>query len=74
MRNWIKIFFIMAAVCILAGCGSETVPDRNTVSIQKDGTIRQTIIERFEQEYYDADTEALGHYNIDIEELEALSV
>lgn len=73
MRNWIKIFFIMAAVCILAGCGSETVPDRNTVSIQKDGTIRQTIIERFEQEYYDADTEALGHYNIDIEELEALA-
>ncbi|MDE7339295.1 MAG: hypothetical protein K2N80_01875 [Lachnospiraceae bacterium] len=73
MRNWTKIFFIMAAVCILAGCGSETVPDRNTVSIQKDGTIRQTIIERFEQEYYDADTEAFGHYNIDIEELEALA-
>ena len=63
----------MAAVCILTGCGSEAVPDRNTVSIQKDGTIRQTIIERFEQEYYDTNTETLGHYDIDIRELEALA-
>ncbi|MDE5931317.1 MAG: hypothetical protein K2H40_02385 [Lachnospiraceae bacterium] len=49
MRNWTKIFMIMAVVCVLAGCGSEVVPDRNTVSIQKDVTIRKTIVEQFEQ-------------------------
>lgn len=61
MRNWTKIFMIMAVACVLAGCGGETVPDRNTVSIQKDGTIRQTIVDQFEQEYYN------------IEELETLA-
>ena len=54
MRNGIKIFIIMTVLCLLAGCGGgESVPERNTVSIQKDGTIRQTIVEQFEPEYYD---------------------
>ena len=44
----------MTVLCLLAGCGGgESVPERNTVSIQKDGTIRQTIVEQFEPEYYD---------------------
>lgn len=53
MRNGIKIFIMMTVFCMLAGCGSETLPDRNTVSIQKDGTIRQIIVDQFEPEYYD---------------------
>lgn len=63
MRNWTKIFVIVAVVYMLTGCGGAGVPDRNTVSIQKDGTIRHTIVDQVEQEYY----------NIDIEELEALA-
>lgn len=53
MRNFTKIFIIMTMLCLLTGCGGEAVPDRNTVSIQKDGTIRQTIVDQFEPEYYD---------------------
>lgn len=53
MRNWTKIFIMMTLLCLLTGCGGEAVPDRNTVSIQKDGTIRQTIVDQFEPEYYD---------------------
>lgn len=63
MRDGTKIFVIVAVVCMLAGCGRAGVPDRNTVSIQKDGTIRHTIVDQVEQEYY----------NIDIDELEALA-
>lgn len=63
MRDGTKIFVIVAVVCMLTGCGRAGVPDRNTVSIQKDGTIRHTIVDQVEQEYY----------NIDIEELEALA-
>ena len=63
MQNWTKIFAIVAAVCMLTGCGGAGIPDRNTVSIQKDGTIRHTIVDQVQQEYY----------NIDIEELEALA-
>lgn len=53
MRNFAKILIIMIMACMLAGCGGEKIPDRNTVSIQKDGTIRQTIVDQFEPEYYD---------------------
>lgn len=55
MRNGMKIFIMTAALCLLSGCGGERVPDRNTVSIQKDGTIRQTIVDQFEPEYYDVE-------------------
>lgn len=53
MRNWTKILIVMMAACMLAGCGGEATPDRNTVSVQKDGTIQQTIVDQFEPEYYD---------------------
>ncbi len=53
MRNWVKLLMMTTALCLLVGCGGEAVPDRNTVSVQKDGTIRQTIVEPFEPEYYD---------------------
>jgi len=56
---------IMAAVCLLAGCGTASVPERNTVSVQKDGTIRQTIVDQFEQNYYDAgELEAMAQEKI----------
>ncbi len=53
MRNWTKILIVLMAACMLAGCGGEATPDRNTVSVQKDGTIQQTIVDQFEPEYYD---------------------
>ncbi|MCM1173818.1 MAG: hypothetical protein NC341_02070 [Blautia sp.] len=66
MRNWTKILIMMTAVWMLAGCGSEEAPDRNTVSIQKDGTIRQVIVDQFEQEYYNIEElEALAQEKID---------
>ncbi|MBD5457950.1 MAG: hypothetical protein HDR27_05175 [Lachnospiraceae bacterium] len=73
MRNWTKIFMIIAAVYMLTGCGEEAGPDRNTLSIQEDGTIRHTIIDQIEQEYDNEDMEKSEYYSIDIEELEALA-
>lgn len=73
MRNWTKIFMIIAVVCMLAGCGEEAGADRNTLSIQEDGTIRHTIVDQIEQEYDNDDMEKSEYYNIDIEELEALA-
>lgn len=66
MRNWTKILMIMTVAGMLAGCGSEAAPDRNTLSIQKDGTIRQTIVDQFEQEYYNIEElESLAQEKID---------
>ena len=58
---------------MLTGCGEEAGPDRNTLSIQEDGTIRHTIIDQIEQEYDNEDMEKSEYYSIDIEELEALA-
>lgn len=53
MRKWKKILLIMAATFCLAGCGSVDSPNRNTISVQKDGKIAQTIVDQFERNYYD---------------------
>lgn len=45
--------FVLALV--LTGCGGEKTPGMDTVSIQKDGSIRQTIVGQFEKHYYDVD-------------------
>ena len=57
MQKWKQTFMIMATVCIMVGCGSGSpaTPGMNTVSIQKDGKIEQTIVEQFEQNYYNAE-------------------
>ena len=56
MRKWKQILMIMAA-CALTGCGSfgTKAPEMSTLSIQKDGTIKQTIVDQFERNYYDVD-------------------
>lgn len=57
MQKWKTILMIMAAACIMAGCGSLGVkaPEMSTISIQKDGKIMQTIVDQFERNYYDVD-------------------
>lgn len=52
MRKWKRTLVIMAAAFCLTGCGSEDSPNRNTLSVQKDGKIEQTIVDRFERNYY----------------------
>lgn len=62
MKVWKKIPFIMAAVILAAyfttGCGDGSqavMSDMDTISVKKDGTIEQTIIDEFEKDYYSID-------------------
>lgn len=62
MKEWKKIPMILLvmtmAAYLMAGCGSINLTDSadmNTVSIKKDGTIEQMIIDKFEKDYYDID-------------------
>lgn len=56
MQKWKKTFMIVAVVCGVTGCGlTEKSPSMDTVSVQKDGTIKQTIVDQFDQNDYDAE-------------------
>lgn len=61
MRNYMrdkKRFVFAAAIAIIflfTGCGKEKAPQMDTVSVQKDGTIKHTIVGQFERHYYDTD-------------------
>ncbi|MBO5208636.1 MAG: hypothetical protein J6B68_04740 [Lachnospiraceae bacterium] len=55
MQKWKLTLLVMAAACVMAGCSKFNLPDINTVSVQKDGSIKQTIVEQFERNYYDVD-------------------
>ncbi len=74
------ILAVSAAICILSGCGSLKVPEGNVVSIQKDGSIKQTIVEQFERNYYDVDEleamakEKIAAFNSGIENIVCDSV
>lgn len=69
MCKWKKMLIMTAALCMLAGCGSLSSEDINTISIHKDGKIEHTIVEQFERNYYDEDElsqmaqEKVGNYN-----------
>lgn len=55
-----------------AGCGKSGAADRDTIRIEKDGSIVETIRETFEEEYYHVDelesyiTDAVDAYNQDL--------
>lgn len=55
MRTWKKLAAaaLAAYALILTGCGGEKTPEVDTLTILKDGTIRQTIVGQFEKHYYD---------------------
>ncbi len=71
---------VLACALILTGCGKEKTPEMDTVSIQTDGSIRQTIIGQFEKHYYDVDElssmakEKAGRYSDGAEEIVCESV
>lgn len=50
---------ILAAACMLAGCGQDKTPDVSSLSIAKDGKVSHQIIGQFEQDYYEKDGLAL---------------
>lgn len=55
MQKWKLTLLVMTAACMFTGCGKFNLPDTNTVSVKKDGSIKQTIVEQFERNYYDVD-------------------
>lgn len=57
MRRLKQILMIIAAACLMSGCGSvgKSAPEGNSVCIQKNGEITQTIVEQFERNYYDVE-------------------
>lgn len=57
MGKWKRTVMIMAITCIIAGCGrvNASSSDMDTISVMKDGKIVQTIVDHFDQNYYDVD-------------------
>lgn len=55
MQKWRLTLLVMATACVMAGCSKFNLPDTNTVSVQKDGSIKQIIVEQFERNYYDVE-------------------
>lgn len=57
MKN-LKNTIILPAVlivCFISGCGADKEAQTSTLTLRKDGSISHTIVEGFEQNYYDAD-------------------
>ena len=54
-----RIEGVLATTCLLiffvTGCGNASAIDTTTISIEKDGSIIQTVIEDFPMDYYDID-------------------
>lgn len=53
MQKWRLPLWVMTAACVLTGCGQLNAADANRLSVKKDGSIEQTIVEQFERNYYD---------------------
>lgn len=54
IRNGLMLLTLMAAVLALSACSYITgYPDTNTVEFLKNGSVRETSVEEFAQEYYD---------------------
>lgn len=55
MKKWKLTLIVMAVAYVMIGCGDSNLSNTNTVSVQKDGSIKQTIVEQFERNYYDVE-------------------
>ncbi len=53
MQKGKKALLILAAVCMLSGCGQSGGAEISSVTIGKDGSIAHQIVGGFEQNYYD---------------------
>ncbi len=54
MRKLISLCLLTCSILLLAGClGS--VPEENTIAVNKRGEITNTIVEDFDKDFYDAD-------------------
>lgn len=55
MRRRKSIIFVLAVICVLAGCGSSKTPEVSSLTIGEDGKISHQIVGQFEQNYYEKD-------------------
>lgn len=46
---------VLAAACMLVGCGAGQEPDVSSISIDKDGKVSHQIVGQFDQDYYEKD-------------------
>ena len=68
MKKFTSVWLLACSIFLLAGCGS--VPEDDTISVDKKGRITYTVVEEFEKDYYDAEElkevidEDIAAYNI----------
>lgn len=57
MEKCKQFFMIIALACVVTGCGKvkASPSDMDTLSVMKDGKIKQVIVDHFEQNYYNVD-------------------
>lgn len=52
MRRWAATLWILLSVFLLSGCGSAFKPSASSLYIQKNGSLKEGIVESFEKDYY----------------------
>ena len=55
MKKTRAIIVSLMMMFLLTACTGEKSADTNTISVDKKGTVTETIVEEFAQSYYDAD-------------------
>ncbi len=55
MRKEMTALIMLMLTCVLAGCGQEKTAQISSVSVTKEGTVKQQIVGSFEQNYYELD-------------------
>lgn len=53
MCKKVTALIMLMLTCVLAGCGQEKTAQISSVSVTKDGTVKQQIVGSFEQSYYE---------------------
>ncbi len=68
MRKRISLCLLMCSILLFSGCKG-TLPEDDTISVDKKGRVTSTIVEEFDKEFYDAEElegeidEELAKYN-----------
>lgn len=69
MRKFTALWILAGSMFLLAACG-KTIPEDDTISVNKKGNITCTVVEDFDKDYYDAEElqaeieEDIAAYNI----------
>lgn len=53
MKNRMRMILLVGVILIVSGCSVQKDAEITTVKINKDGTLENHIVEKFEKEYYD---------------------